>query len=150
MQHQVHRLAPLLALALGACGRRAPPGSEGRGEFEGGGPLASVVDPPAVAPPPRGTGPRSKAVTPAAGGESWNDGAIDWQPYEAGLERARTQKKPVCLVFFANWCPHCRTYSHVFSDQKVVEKARDFVMIRVNADDDTEINHRYARDGTYV
>ncbi len=90
------------------------------------------------------------AAKPAAAGETWNAAQIDWQGYEGGLARAKAQNKPVCLVLYTNWCPHCRNYSHVFDDPRVVERAKDFVMIRANADDEPEVAGKYAKDGGYI
>jgi hypothetical protein len=90
------------------------------------------------------------AAAAAAGGETWNAQEIDWQPYEAGLARAKEQKKPVCLVIYTNWCPHCRNYSHVFEDPRVVARAKDFVMIRANADQEGAVAGKYTADGGYV
>jgi thiol:disulfide interchange protein len=127
------RLAPSLllsALALPAC--RAEPLPEG-------------------APAPSAeTSAAAAARRPQTGGETWNAGQIDWQSYEAGLSRAKTLNKPVCLVLYTNWCPHCRNYSHVFDDPKIVERSRDFVMIRANADDEPAVAGRYVKDGGYV
>jgi thiol-disulfide isomerase/thioredoxin len=80
----------------------------------------------------------------------WNPTKIDWQKYATGLARARTEKKPVCLVFYTEWCPHCRAYSRVFDDARVVEQSRDFVMIRIDADEEPELNKEYAPDGRYI
>lgn len=80
----------------------------------------------------------------------WNDGAITWLSYEAGMAKAKAENKPVCLVFYTGWCPHCRNYAHVFQDPKIIEKSREFVMIRLNADDEEAVSARHAPDGTYV
>src|SRR5262245_6679204 len=107
-------LAPVLVLALAACGRDS-------------------AEDPLPAPPAVTTAaaPVRPAPAPAAhGDETWNAAAIDWQTYDAGLARAKAQNKPVCLVLYANWCPHCRNFSKVFDDPKIVERARDFVMIK--------------------
>ncbi len=64
--------------------------------------------------------------------------------------RAKAQKKPVCLVLYTGWCPHCRNYSHVFEDPQVVERAKDFVMIRANADDEPAVASKFVPDGGYV
>jgi thiol:disulfide interchange protein len=90
------------------------------------------------------------AAAAAHGGETWNAAQIDWQPYDAGLQRARAQNKPICLVFFTNWCPHCKNFSRVFEDPRVVERAKDFVMIRANADEESAIASKYTKDGGYV
>lgn len=91
-------------------------------------------------------GPRVEALS----GEDWNAGQIEWLSFEAGMARAKAEKKPVCLVFWASWCGHCKIYSHVFEDPRVVEKARRFVMVRANVDDNESLAQRYAPDGGYV
>src|SRR5262249_54335210 len=80
----------------------------------------------------------------------WNPSQIDWKPYDEGLALAKTQRKRICLVLFTTWCPHCKNYSHVFGDPRLVERAKDFVMIRLDADQNEAIANRYHSDGTYV
>jgi protein-disulfide reductase (glutathione) len=84
-----------------------------------------------------------------AGGD-WNDQQIGWKPYEDGLALAKKERKPICLVFYTEWCPHCRNYSGVFHDAKVVEKSKQFVMIRLDRDKNGEISKKYAPDGEYI
>jgi thiol:disulfide interchange protein len=90
--------------------------------------------------------------TPPEGpGNEWNDAQIAWQPYAAGLAKAKAENKPVCLVVYGDWCPHCTTYKRVFRDARVVKRARDFVMIRVNGDqEEATAEERQAPDGKYV
>jgi thiol-disulfide isomerase/thioredoxin len=128
------RLLPALALVLGAC--RADPSADAPATGS-----TSEAAPPAV---------ETAAAPAAAAGETWNAAQIDWQPYEAGLARAKAENKPVCLIFYTSWCPHCKTYSRVFDDPRVVAKARNFVMIRLNADDQSEIARRFTKDGGYI
>jgi thiol-disulfide isomerase/thioredoxin len=85
-----------------------------------------------------------------ASAEAWNPSAIAWKSFDEGLALAKAQNKPVCLVLFTSWCPHCKSYSHVFADPRLVERAKDFVMIRVDADANDEVSRRYRPDGTYV
>ena len=84
-----------------------------------------------------------------AGGD-WNDGAIAWQPYEKGLASAKADKKPICLILYTEWCPHCANYSKVFHDPKVVEQSKRFVMIRLDKDKNADLSKRYAPDGEYI
>jgi glutaredoxin len=84
-----------------------------------------------------------------AGGD-WNDGNIAWKSYDDGLAAAKKDKKPVCLIFYTEWCPHCTNYSRVFHDPKVVEKSKQFVMIRLDKDKNGEISKKYAPDGEYI
>jgi len=89
-------------------------------------------------------------VAPARAAGDWNDGGIAWQPYEAGLALAKKDKKPVCLVFFTEWCPHCSNYSKVFHDPAVVAKSKSFVMIRLDKDKNDELSGKYSLDGQYI
>lgn len=86
----------------------------------------------------------------ARAGGDWNDGSIAWKGYEAGLKEASASGKPVCLVFYTAWCPHCTTYSSVFHDAKVVERSKSFVMVRLDRDQNAEISAKYAPDGNYI
>ena len=95
--------------------------------------------------------PVHKAKPPAAKlGEDWNDAGIDWVGYEEGLTAAKAQNKPVCLVFFTHWCPHCKNYSRVFKDPRVEKRAKGFVMIRLDNDKHPEVSKKYAVDGNYI
>lgn len=84
-----------------------------------------------------------------AGGD-WNDAGIGWVEFEAGLAKAKADKKPVMLVFFTEWCPHCTTYSKVFHDDKVVAKSKSFVMIRLDKDKNEALSKRFQPDGEYI
>jgi len=89
------------------------------------------------------------AIAAHAGGD-WNDAGVKWQGYEDGLAAAKKENKPVCLIFYTDWCPHCANYSKVFHDDKVVEKSKQFVMIRLNKDQNDAISGKYAPDGQYI
>jgi thiol-disulfide isomerase/thioredoxin len=80
----------------------------------------------------------------------WNDAAIAWVPIDKGLEAAKSQGRPICLVIYTEWCPHCANYARVFHDPKVVESAARFVMVRVDKDKNPEVSARYAVDGQYI
>jgi protein-disulfide reductase (glutathione) len=89
-------------------------------------------------------------ATPALAGGDWNDAGIAWKSYEKGLAEAKEQKKPVCMISYTGWCPHCTNYSKVFHDPKVVEQAKSFVMIRLDKDENKELSKQYAPDGEYI
>jgi len=91
------------------------------------------------------------AAAPAArAGGDWNDGKIGWKGYDEGVALAKKEKKPICLVFFTEWCPHCQNYSAVFHDDKVIETSKKFVMIRLDKDKNQEVSKKYAPDGEYI
>jgi len=88
-------------------------------------------------------------ATAHAGGD-WNDQGIGWQAFDAGLAQAKQEKKPVMLIVFTEWCPHCANYSKVFHDPKVVEKSKNFVMVRVDKDKQPDVSKTHAPDGEYI
>ena len=85
-----------------------------------------------------------------AGAEDWNDSNIKWMSYDQGLAEATKTDKPICLIFYTTWCPHCANYSKVFSDPAVVQKSKSFVMIRLDKDKNKEISAKYNPDGEYI
>ena len=90
------------------------------------------------------------APVPVLAGGDWNDAGIAWRSYDEGLKEAKEKKKPVCLIVYTEWCPHCTNYSKVFHDPKVVEQSKSFVMIRLDKDKNKEITGKYAPDGEYI
>jgi protein-disulfide reductase (glutathione) len=80
----------------------------------------------------------------------WNLEQITWWPYGPGMLQAEKTQKPIVLVFFVDWCPHCHHYSRVFHDARLVKAARDFVMIRVDRDLNPDISRQYDLDGDYI
>jgi protein-disulfide reductase (glutathione) len=89
-------------------------------------------------------------VRMAAAGGDWNDDGIQWRSLDEGLELAKKEKKPVCLIFYTEWCPHCTNYSKVFHDSRVVDVAKKLVMVRIDGDKDKELSKQYALDGAYI
>jgi thioredoxin-like negative regulator of GroEL len=87
---------------------------------------------------------------PAWAGGDWNEQGIKWRTYDEGLAEAKKTKKPVVLIFYTEWCPHCTNYSKLFHDPKVVEKSKQFVMIRVDNDKNQELSKKFAPDGSYI
>lgn len=90
------------------------------------------------------------AVATVAAAHDWNDAGIAWKGFDNGLALAAKEKKPVCLIVFTEWCPHCKNYSAVFKDAKVVEAAKQFVMIHVDKDRSPDVSKKYAPDGEYI
>ncbi len=84
------------------------------------------------------------------GAHDWNDGAIRWHGFLAGMERIEKEGLPGLLVFHSKRCPHCARYSAQFHDPAVVRLARRFVMIRIDREDEPALNELYGEQGTYV
>ena len=143
----------VLALSLAACAPSQPSFRPARERAQAAVPEPEPV--PVPAPAARAVEPvvpAAPSAPPAAepSRDGWNTAQIDWQPYEAGLARARAENRPVVLVMHAGWCVHCRNYSHVFEDPRIVERARSLVMVRVDTDSEPDVARRYQLDGGYV
>lgn len=67
-------------------------------------------------------------------GVEWR-GNIEWHTWADALPLASRQSKPIMLVVFADWCPHCRELGPVFADPEIEALAKRFVMVRQNHDD---------------
>jgi thioredoxin-related protein len=53
---------------------------------------------------------------------SQNQFAVDGITYKTALENAKNQGKPVFVMLYADWCPHCNQMKkEVFSDQNVMD-----------------------------
>ncbi len=165
--HGAAAIALLAAAWLAGCA--APPNPVAR-EGAGAGELAApngvepvAATPRAVAPAPgmhpavvaprfAAPAPTPAAPTPAAAAdaEGWNAAQIAWRSFDEGRAEAARTHKPMMLVLYTSWCPHCRNFAHVFDDPTVTAAARDFVMVRANADAERELSQRFAPDGAYI
>lgn len=90
------------------------------------------------------------AAAPVRAALDWNESGIAWRGLDEGLREARRTGRPLCLVVFTQTCPHCRNYSQVFRDPRVVERAKQFVMVKLDQDAADRDAHRFAPDGAYI
>jgi thiol:disulfide interchange protein DsbD len=60
--------------------------------------------------------------------------AIDWVSYrDQSIEQLQKGNRPVLIDFYADWCAACKELDRkTFRDQRVVDKSRDFIMVRVD------------------
>src|SRR5690348_7848221 len=74
----------------------------------------------------------------ASKGIVWNEGLAK------GLAQAKKQNKPALIDFYADWCSWCkRLDSDTYSDAKVIELSKRFVMIKVNTENDRPTMVKY-------
>ncbi len=60
--------------------------------------------------------------------------AIDWVSYtDQSIEKLQKGNRPVLIDFYADWCAACKELDRkTFREQRVVDKSRDFIMVRVD------------------
>ncbi|MCS6898508.1 MAG: thioredoxin family protein [Myxococcales bacterium] len=111
--------------ALNADHERIP--SRSQGTQPSAPPKPDLPHPPTSAP--------SKHTRAKANAIVWDD-KIHWSSWEEGLKLARESNKPIFLLVYADWCPHCRNLKAVFADSEIEQLAGRMVMIRQDADDE--------------
>jgi thioredoxin-like negative regulator of GroEL len=97
-----------------------------------------------------GLGAASKSAHAAGKSLNWNNRGVLWLPFARGLREARHSGKPVLVVFYAEWCRHCASFSRQFFNPAVVRLSKSLVMVRVDVDEHPNLSARYSPDGSYV
>jgi thioredoxin-like negative regulator of GroEL len=77
----------------------------------------------------------------------WGEG---WANWDAGLKAAKAEKKPICLVLYADWCPRCKDLAPVFETGEVAELRKKMVMVKQNIDERPAWLKDYEALGKYV
>lgn len=103
------------------------------------------------------TKPQIKATPAAAPAKAkanaiqWDD-QIPWKTWEEGSRLAKASNKPIFLLVYADWCPHCRNLKAVFADAEVQKLAGSMVMVRQDADDESAgwLSSKVGSYGGYV
>lgn len=62
----------------------------------------------------------------------------------AGLAKAAEQNKSMIVDFMAIWCPPCqRMEDSTFSDVRIIEKAKSFIPVRIDVDEQGDVANAY-------
>ena len=70
---------------------------------------------------------------------------LDWLNYDEGLQKALSEKKPILINFYANWCYYCKKMDgNTFTNASVVEYlTENFIAIKVNTDEKQKLASKY-------
>ncbi|KAK2864642.1 hypothetical protein Q7C36_003796 [Tachysurus vachellii] len=79
----------------------------------------------------------------------WGDQLIWAQTYEEALFLARSQNKPLMVIFHLNECPHSQGLKKAFAEDKEIQKLADEDFILLNLVYETTDKH-LSPDGQYV
>ena len=92
--------------------------------------------------PPAG-GPQGAAASTAA------PGGIEFiRGYVRGYQYAQQAGKPMLVFFTAQWCDYChQMQDEAFVDPEVVQLARQFVCVLVDADEEPEVCEEFGVNG---
>lgn len=93
---------------------------------------------------------RASAAPEKADHIAWSD-AVTWRDWETALRMAKEENKSVCLVVYADWCPHCKELAPVFAQPAIASAAAGLIMVRQDQDADAPwLKERLGAYGDYV
>jgi len=74
---------------------------------------------------------------------------IAWETdLDAGLQRAKTEGKPLMVDFYADWCVFChRLDDETYSDAEVQREAARFVCVKVDTEARSDLKTKYGIQG---
>lgn len=87
---------------------------------------------------------QSQPQVPAATQVIQDVALVVWQPsYEAALQTARRDNKPLMLDFYTDWCIACKAQDETFRAPDVARETAKFVAVRVNAERRLDLAQRF-------
>ncbi len=80
----------------------------------------------------------SSSTAPTASSIVWENS------FESAMQNAQSANKPLMIDFYTDWCGVCKTVdSQTYPDANVIRASQNFVMLRVNAEQRTDLAQRF-------
>ncbi len=82
----------------------------------------------------------------------WSGPSGDWEyDFDAGLDRAQSLRKPMLVLYTADWCPPCQELKRtVLGNPLVMEPLKErYVLVKVDLTDRTSFNPNIALAAQY-
>lgn len=75
--------------------------------------------------------------------------AIQWEPdFETAMQKAKKEGRPVMVDFYTDWCSACKVLdSDVYTDQQVIGESANWIAVKVNAEQRTDVAQAYGVTG---
>ncbi len=75
--------------------------------------------------------------------------AISWRDdFDQAVKDAAVQNKPLMVYFYTTWCGYCSKFDgNVLHDWTVKKLAKDFICVKVNAEENKSLASRYQVTG---
>ena len=92
--------------------------------------------------------PSSQAVAPQVGSPQTAaivPKEIQWEEnFEAAMQRARTEGKPIMIDFYADWCQPCKMMdARVYPDRNVIAQSQNWITVKVNGEKRPDVMQAY-------
>ncbi len=76
---------------------------------------------------------------------------VKWLTWDQAQSIPATKRKPMALLVFAHWCPHCRSLAPAFADKEVVKLSQKLTMVRQDSDEKPAwLKDKFGQYGGYV
>lgn len=72
-------------------------------------------------------------------------GGINWlTELEPAIEKGKASGQPIMVDFFATWCGPCKMLDEqTYSDSRVIEASRGWIMVRIDVDENQALTRKY-------